>query len=115
VQVLGDRLQLEQVFVNLLTNAHHALAAVPIKDILITTSVRVDSVQVIVQDTGCGMPSDVQDRVFDPFFTTKAVGEGTGLGLSIAHGIIQSHNGTMFVESTPGRGTSFGVALPIIG
>jgi PAS domain S-box-containing protein len=114
VQVLGDRVQLEQVFVNLLTNAHHALATVTNKEILITTRLQLGSVQVIVRDTGCGMASDIQARVFDPFFTTKAVGEGTGLGLSIAHGIIQSHNGTMFVDSTPGSGTSFGVRLPIV-
>jgi two-component system NtrC family sensor kinase len=114
VQVLGDRVQLEQVFVNLLTNAHHALATVGTKDIFITTSVRSGSVHVVVRDTGCGMSSEVQERVFDPFFTTKAVGEGTGLGLSIAHGIIQSHNGTMFVQSTPGSGTSFEVILPMV-
>lgn len=114
VQVLGDPLQLEQVFVNLFTNAHHALATVTIKEILITTSVGSGSVQVTVRDTGCGMPSDIQERVFDPFFTTKAVGEGTGLGLSIAYGIIQSHKGTMFVDSTPGRGSSFGVSLPLV-
>jgi C4-dicarboxylate-specific signal transduction histidine kinase len=114
VQVLGDRIQLEQVFVNLLTNAHHALATVTKKEILIITSVRLDAVQIAVRDTGCGMPSDIQERVFDPFFTTKAVGEGTGLGLSIVHGIIQSHKGTICIESTPGRGTSFMVNLPMM-
>jgi signal transduction histidine kinase len=114
VQILGDRVQLEQVFVNLLTNAHHALATVTKKEILIKTSVRLDSVEIAVCDTGCGMPSDIQERVFDPFFTTKAVGEGTGLGLSIAHGIIQTHKGTICVDSTPGRGTSFRVSLPIM-
>lgn len=114
VQVLGDRVQLEQVFVNLFTNARHALATVTIKEILITTSVRLGSVEIAVRDTGCGMPSDIQERVFDPFFTTKAVGEGTGLGLSIAHGIIQSHKGTIFVHSALGKGTSFEVSLPMI-
>lgn len=114
VQILGDRVQLEQVFVNLLTNAHHALATVTKKEILIKTSVRLDSVEIAVCDTGCGMPSDIQERVFDPFFTTKAVGEGTGLGLSIAHGIIQTHKGTICVDSTPRRGTSFRVSLPIM-
>lgn len=114
MEVLGDRVQLEQVFVNLLTNARHALATVTRKEILITTNVRLDSVEIAVSDTGCGMPSDVQERVFDPFFTTKTVGEGTGLGLSIAHGIIQSHKGRIFVNSTPGTGTSFEVILPLI-
>jgi PAS domain S-box-containing protein len=113
-KVMGDRVQLEQVFVNLLTNARHALVTVTGKEILVTTSVRLDSVEIAVRDTGCGMPSDIQERVFDPFFTTKAVGEGTGLGLSIAHGIIQSHKGAISVESAPRRGTSFTVSLPMV-
>lgn len=112
--ILGDRLQLEQVFVNLLTNARHALATVRTKEVAVTTRLTCDSVKIIVRDTGCGMPPDIQERVFDPFFTTKAVGEGTGLGLSIAHGIIQSHKGAISVESMPGNGTSFTVILPIV-
>jgi PAS domain S-box-containing protein len=113
-RVLGDRVQIEQVFVNLLTNAHDALATAARKDIVITTRVRCDSVDIVIRDTGCGMGADIQERVFDPFFTTKAVGEGTGLGLSIAHGIIQSHKGTISVASAPGRGTAFTVSLPMV-
>jgi two-component system NtrC family sensor kinase len=60
------------------------------------------------------MGADIQERVFDPYVTTKAVGEGTGLGLSIAHGIIQSHKGTISVASAPGRGTAFTVSLPMV-
>lgn len=112
--ILGDRLQIEQVFVNLLTNAHDAVATATRKEIFITTRARFDAVDVVVRDTGCGMPSEIQERVFDPFFTTKAVGQGTGLGLSIAHGIIQSHKGTITVASMPGEGTSFTVTLPTV-
>ena len=64
-----------------------------------------------VQDTGAGIPPDVQERLFDPFFTTKS--SGTGLGLSIAIRILEKHNGTLQFQTTPGHGTTFGVVLPI--
>src|SRR5947208_2690473 len=63
-------------------------------------------------DNGCGIPAESLPRLFDPFFTTKSVGEGTGLGLSISHGIVTGHGGRIEVDSEPGRGTTFTVALP---
>lgn len=112
--VEGDRLQLQQVFLNLITNARDALATARQKEIVLSTRVTPPFVMITVRDSGTGMTPDVQERVFDPFFTTKGVGEGTGLGLSIAHGIIQSHGGTITVESLLGTGTVFTVTLPIL-
>lgn len=110
--VLGDRLELEQVFINLLMNARDALAPGPKKGITVSTSVTTDSVRVYVRDDGTGMSPEVQQRVFDPFFTTKPVGEGTGLGLSIMHGIIKAHHGVISVDSREGIGTCFTIELP---
>ena len=71
-------------------------------------------VVVSIADTGAGIPDAIRDRVFDLFFTTKDVGEGSGLGLTIAHAVItQRHRGELTVESTPGRGTTFTIRLPI--
>jgi two-component system NtrC family sensor kinase len=70
-------------------------------------------VQIVISDTGHGMPAAVSQRVFEPFFTTKPPGEGTGLGLSVSYGIIQAHEGTISVESTPEVGTTFTILLPL--
>jgi two-component system, NtrC family, sensor kinase len=70
-------------------------------------------VQIVISDTGHGMPPVVSQRVFEPFFTTKPPGEGTGLGLSVSYGIIQAHEGTISVESTPEVGTTFTIVLPL--
>ncbi len=72
-----------------------------------------DTVFIEVNDTGKGIPADIRDKIFDPFFTTKDVGEGTGLGLSISYNIIKEHGGKIRVESKPGEGTEFIIALPI--
>ncbi|HEY0974905.1 MAG TPA: ATP-binding protein [Solimonas sp.] len=105
--------QLNQVFLNLFTNAAQA-----IQDhgkLFIHTSAKPDNGGVVVRvmDTGSGMPEDVRKRIFEPFFTTKAVGQGTGLGLSIVYRIIQDHGGTIDVRSTPGKGTEFIINLPL--
>ena len=68
---------------------------------------------VAIRDDGSGMPPDVMSRIFDPFFTTKDVGSGTGLGLAISHGVVAAHGGRIEVESTPGRGATFRIALPV--
>ena len=71
-------------------------------------------INLTVRDSGCGMTPEVTERIFDPFFTTKKMGEGTGMGLSVVHGIVKSHGGAIFVESSPGKGSVFNVLLPAI-
>ncbi len=104
--------QLNQVFMNLLVNASHAIE----KQGTITLRTRrlgEDRVSVEISDTGCGIPPENLNRIFDPFFTTKPVGKGTGLGLSLSYSIVQRHGGEIKVHSTPGQGTTFTVILPI--
>ena len=113
--VLGNAIQLEQVFLNLLTNARDALANSPRKLIDTTTCVAGHSIKIVFKDTGPGIPRDLERRIFDPFFTTKAVGAGTGLGLSITYGIVRDHEGRIWLENTPGKGAAFVIELPIIG
>ena len=109
--------QINQVVLNLLVNAMHAIEATgrAAGRIEIETRVRSDEVILEVADDGCGIPAEVLPRIFDPFFTTKPVGQGTGLGLAISHGIVVDHGGRIEVESTPGRGSRFRVLLPIGG
>lgn len=102
--------QINQVLLNLLTNA--AQAMVGQGRIQIRSWAEGDWVCVSVQDSGCGMAPEVARRIFDPFFTTKPVGEGTGLGLSISYKIIQDHGGSIRVASELGRGTRFLIRLP---
>jgi PAS domain S-box-containing protein len=111
--VLGNAIQLEQVFINLLTNARDAIAATADKRITISNYIHGAHIDVAVSDTGSGISSEHHARVFDPFFTTKEIGKGTGLGLSISYGIIKDHGGTITVESKAGKGTTFVVRLPI--
>jgi PAS domain S-box-containing protein len=104
--VWGDANALQQVVMNLLTNARDAVKGGG--EISIETSATPEAsgrVQLVVHDTGRGIPPEVLPKVFDPFFTTKA--EGTGLGLSISYGIVRDHRGTVDVRSTPGEGTTF--------
>ncbi|KAB0649473.1 histidine kinase [Burkholderia diffusa] len=103
--------QLNQVFMNLLVNAAHAIPSRGV--ITIRTSSYGEQVSIAISDTGTGMTPDVVRRIFDPFFTTKPVGQGTGLGLSVSHGIVERHRGAIDVTSEPGRGTTFCVRLPI--
>jgi two-component system, cell cycle sensor histidine kinase and response regulator CckA len=112
--VLGNAARLEQVFVNLLTNAAHALSEDTADRNVITLSIFEDdrTVYVGVSDNGSGMPEDVMRQLFDPFFTTKPPGVGTGLGLPICQGIVRAHGGAIDVSSTPGRGSTFTVTLP---
>src|SRR5947207_5702887 len=113
VIVIGNAIQIEQVFINLLSNARDALANADNKVITITCSIKADTVHITVSDTGPGIPHGLEQRIFDPFFTTKEVGAGTGLGLSITYGIIKEHQGTIAVENHPGEGALFLIELPL--
>jgi C4-dicarboxylate-specific signal transduction histidine kinase len=111
--VAGNPIQLEQVFMNLLTNARDAMADSPRKEIRISGSVGAAVVDVAFADTGHGIPPGLERRIFDPFFTTKEVGKGTGLGLSITYGIVKEHGGAISVVSRPGGGATFLIRLPL--
>ena len=102
--------QLNQVFMNLIVNAVHAIAERG--TITLSSGVQDGWVWVQVDDTGCGMTEDVCRRIFEPFFTTKDVGKGTGLGLSLSFSIVQKHGGVIALRSTPGVGSSFRVWVP---
>jgi signal transduction histidine kinase len=111
--VWADANQLQQVLVNLITNAKQAMADVEGERRLRICLQPADAgrVRIQVQDTGPGIPADVISKIFDPFVTTKT--EGTGLGLSISYGIIREHGGTLTVDSPSGRGATFTIELPI--
>jgi C4-dicarboxylate-specific signal transduction histidine kinase len=111
--VNGNSIQLEQVVINLLTNARDALEGATTKSIAVDCRVRGNVVSLVVSDTGPGIPAGLEQRIFDPFFTTKEVGSGTGLGLSITYAIIEEHHGTIAVENATGGGASFRVELPL--
>jgi signal transduction histidine kinase len=107
--VLGDADTLQQVVLNLVTNARDALQGPG--EIRITTRMAdAGKIELVVADTGPGIAPEDLARVFDPFFTTKET--GTGLGLSITHGIVSEHRGTIDVESAPGQGTRFILTFP---
>lgn len=112
-RVIGNAIRLEQVFINLLTNARDALTDAPRKLIRIRCAVAGEMVCLAFEDSGCGIPAELKEKIFDPFFTTKQVGSGTGLGLSITYGIISDHQGTISVDSPPGRGARFLIQLPL--
>ncbi|AZT82304.1 histidine kinase [Marinobacter sp. NP-4(2019)] len=102
--------QINQVVMNLLINAAHAID--DFGRITIRTRHQQDKVVVEVEDTGKGITQDNLNRIFEPFFTTKPIGKGTGLGLSLSFNIIEKHNGRIDVHSVPGEGTCFRITLP---
>jgi two-component system NtrC family sensor kinase len=104
--------ELNQVFMNLLVNAAHAIGSER-GTITIRTGAEAEKVWAEVEDNGTGIPRESLTRIFDPFFTTKPIGKGTGLGLSLAYGIVQKHDGNIEVQSTVGVGSKFRVWLPI--
>jgi C4-dicarboxylate-specific signal transduction histidine kinase len=110
--VLGNPIQLEQVFINLLTNARDALEESPRKKIRIVSSRDGERIRIAISDTGPGIARGLEQRIFDPFFTTKEVGAGTGLGLSITYSIVKEHGGDISVSSTR-RGATFVIELPM--
>ena len=104
--------QLNQVFMNLLVNAGHAIEGEK-GTVTVRSKATKKAIIISVSDTGKGIPKENLHKLFDPFFTTKPVGQGTGLGLSISHGIISDHKGHIDVESTIGQGTTFTLTLPL--
>ncbi len=112
--------ELNQVFLNMIINAAHAIGDV-VGDgsqgkgkITVSTHRQGDCLEVRIRDTGTGMPEEVRRRIFDPFFTTKEVGRGTGQGLSISHAVVvEMHRGNISVETKPGQGTVFIISLPL--
>ena len=112
--IWADPFQLQQVFLNLIGNAEHALGGWQgERRIVVTSEARGGRIIITIRDTGAGIPATEVDRVFNPFYTTKGVGKGTGLGLSVSDGIVREHGGTIRVESSD-AGASFVVELPII-
>ena len=113
--VVGDRKQLQQVFLNILTNAEEFMTEANgggTLEIKVTTDD--DTASISFADDGPGIQQQDIAKAFDPFFTTKEVGKGSGLGLSICYGIVKEHNGTISVESIPGQGATFTVELPLV-
>jgi len=124
----ADATQIHQIVMNLCTNAEHAMreegGTLDVKLIRVEVDRQTalqhhelhtgPHVRLMVSDTGCGMDLETLEHIFDPYFTTKEVGEGTGLGLSVVHGIVETHNGAITVESERGKGTTFHVYFPVI-
>ncbi|MDH4246166.1 MAG: ATP-binding protein, partial [Nitrospira sp.] len=109
--VLGDADQMNQVLINLIMNAVHAMPDGGTLSIGLAREK--DFVKLTVADTGHGIPHEVVKKIFEPFFTTKEFGKGTGLGLTVVKGIIEEHQGSIAVESEEGKGTRFRVLLPV--
>jgi len=105
--------QLNQVWMNLLSNAAQAVDSKPDGHVWLKTESDGDGVVVSIRDNGPGIKAEVQSKIFEPFYTTKPVGQGTGLGLSISHSIVERHGGQIWCESVPGEGTTFKVRIPI--
>jgi CheY-like chemotaxis protein len=125
--VVADPTQIHQIFMNLATNAYHAMEenggelTVTLKEVQLGAEERIDPDMtpgayacLSVEDTGKGMNKGVMDRMFEPFFTTKSQGKGTGLGMAVVHGIVKRLKGAIQVHSEPGRGTQIQVYLPVI-
>jgi signal transduction histidine kinase len=115
--VSGDALLLQQALLNILINAEHAIAATGSGgriEISIDAGRGGDSVRLVIEDSGPGIPPHILPRIFDPFFTTKEVGQGTGLGLAITYGIVQEHGGSIQAVNAPGGGARFTIELPAV-
>jgi len=114
-EIITDPGQLNQVIINLMTNAADAMGGNGTLTLRTYTLPGDDKIALELSDTGVGIPPEILSRIFDPFFTTKEVGKGTGLGLSTVYGIIQEHGGTIEVQSQVGKGTTFLIHLPVEG
>ena len=126
--ILADKIRLNQVVMNLLTNAAYAMKEkggvlkINLTDEYVENDTATGNgglksghyLKLSVSDTGEGMPAEVKNKIFEPYFTTKAHGEGTGMGLAVVHGIVKHYEGDITVKSTVGKGTTFDVFLPLI-
>jgi len=125
--ILADPTQINQVLINLCTNANHAMPdggiiEVILKNVALNENATAQYpdlnpgryVNLTVSDTGHGIPKEDVDRIFDPYFTTKEVGKGTGMGLAVVHSIVKEHNGIVTVKSEPGKGTTFTIFFPAV-
>jgi polar amino acid transport system substrate-binding protein len=125
--IMGNQTQMHQIFMNLFTNASHAMEAneglleVSLEDTQVDNGMILkypdlkfgNYIKITVSDTGTGIPKDIMDSIFEPYFTTKYEGEGTGMGLAMVHGIVESYGGKIFVSSELGKGTVFTIYLPV--
>ena len=110
-----DKGQLQQVFLNFISNAEAAIREVDRPGVITVATQRVNShVNILFSDNGCGIKKQIMPRIFDPFFTTKEIGKGTGLGLSICYSIIVKHGGKISVKSQVNEGTTFTIRMPIV-
>ncbi|MCK5163775.1 MAG: response regulator, partial [Desulfobacula sp.] len=128
ITILADPIQINQVMMNICINASQAMEEtdgileINVENISRTANWAIrypgltagDYVKITISDTGPGIEPEVIDRIFDPYFTTKEIGKGSGMGLAVVQGIINNHNGTITVDSQPGKGTSFSILFPII-
>jgi signal transduction histidine kinase len=109
--------KLNQVFLNIISNAIHAIVKVHGEsgegELTISTESRDENIYISIKDNGSGMDDITKSKIFDPFFTTKDVGEGTGLGMSIAYNTIKKHNGEILINSQPGEGTTMIIQIPV--
>ena len=126
--ILADPTQIQQIIINLFTNASHSMQetggilGIKIENVIFEEESKVPHsdlipgtyVKFIVSDTGQGISPEIKDRIFDPYFTTKEIGKGTGLGLSVVHGIVKNHGGVISFESELGKGTTFYIYFPVI-
>jgi two-component system, NtrC family, sensor kinase len=104
--------ELQQVLLNLFSNASDAMILPGRRTLTVTFTETSGAFEIVVADTGTGIPKELQDKILEPFFSTKGVGKGTGLGLSISYGIVTKHKGTLTFVSTPGKGAAFTICFP---
>jgi two-component system NtrC family sensor kinase len=115
-ETMADAHQLQQVFLNLITNAEQAMERVEGRHHCLTVHTKRagDGIRIEIEDTGPGIPVNLLERIFNPFFTTKPTGSGTGLGLSISLGLVREHDGRIWAENAPQGGARFVIELPLI-
>ncbi|MDZ4675885.1 MAG: ATP-binding protein [Oligoflexia bacterium] len=113
VMVDANANQLQQVLLNLMVNSSHAMESCPTKHVTVRVVQAGSKAQIQIEDTGVGIPPEIQKKIFEPFFTTKPAGKGTGLGLSVSIGIVKDHKGEIYIKSVMNKGTTFFIDIPI--